>query len=250
MELGLLILLLCTANCLEVLRCNKYMCEEDFERSDSCSKKTVKGDEVIIKLRKCANDSLICDISGELEIEDLCKTSYSSPLYYPGEYCRDNQECYSNICTNHICVGSNDTCKENEDCSAGLYCKNDKCTDALKAGADGCDATNKCVANAICDSGKCLLIGSKENEGNATISGLCRSMYSYEGKCMNGPRIENENDLKACPASGSCTYKLDNEQNITEECSCGMKATEDKLCNPGRGNIKVNDVRYIFNYFL
>jgi hypothetical protein len=67
--------------------------------------------------------------------------AYDSPVYctastetvnltLPGEYCSLNSQCYSGICSSGVCQGAayNQTCADDRDCAAGLYCFNQTLT--------------------------------------------------------------------------------------------------------------------------
>lgn len=222
------------------IKCPKYTCFEFG--NDICARHSYEEGNSILYLKKC-KESKVCDIT-DLHEEQVCKDYYSTPMLLPGEYCRNNTECYSGACTkdSNICNGTllNDNCISDSECNPGLYCKEHVCVDTKKENNE-CDSINKCAAGLICNNKICIKIGSKSYNETATAPAACRSFFIDNGVCAPGPKI-NQSDKYACPESGICTYFYGDNNNLTEGCHCGMTNTSKAYCNPGRGDVNSENV--------
>ncbi len=225
-------------------RCPTFTCQKDFDNPNGCSKQAFTDEGMQLWLRSC-NTSAVCDVPNSIDEEGVCTDHYTTPKFYPGEYCRHDAECYTFNCQNSTCVGKpvNDNCTDDTECNAGLYCKNAVCVPTLAEKAD-CDLTlNKCGSNLVCDSGKCVKIGSKAVDEPVTVPGACSTFYAVNGKCAEGPNLRG--DDQKCPASLECEYTL-GTGSFKEPCTCGMTATGARFCNWGRGDLDMSDVSPLF----
>ena len=220
--------------------CPKYECYTEEKKLDVCAKMDLVADIMSIKVRKCAGTDEICDMPESLGEEGICAKYYSTAKFYPGEYCRNDTECYSGSCVNNTCTGKDlgDDCLDDGECNSKFFCKDGKCAETLALKA-ACDVfTNKCKANLVCDNAECVKIGSKNNGENAMIPGACKSLYTMKGVCAPGPALEQGKEENPT----ACVYRLNNKENITETPMCGMTKTGKKFCKPGRGDVSVSNV--------
>ena len=249
MRLGLLILIPLAVLCANSGECAKYVCSKEFSTDTACAKQSFDNGAVI-KLRKCSDESKVCDIKEVEDEEGLCSASYSTPKFFPGEYCRADSECYSLKCHNNTCVGHSlgGSCQEDVECDSGLYCAQGQCVSALGAGKT-CSEEIKCKANLVCDAGTCVLIGSKKDGEDSSMQGACASFFASNGKCKHGPTLIDQGGRTKCPASGQCEYNVKDEKGFSLPCTCGMTENGDSFCEPGRGDVDISAVRTIFTNF-
>ena len=157
-------------------------------------------------LKKCEKPEHVCDTYGMNSSEAICSPYYTKPRFYPGEYCRNSSECYTNNCneTTKKCIGKEfeDSCTKDAECNPGLFClkideKTGKCNHTQKLN-DHCDENSKCGSNMVCEKNNCTLIGSKKNGVLADNKNACLSFFIISGKCAPGPKlqVEMENNQK------------------------------------------------------
>lgn len=226
------------------INCPIYNCELNFANKESCYRQSYINGNISLQLHSCL-DNKVCDIqqsSSDAE-QGTCAKAYSAPISYPGEYCRNSSECYSTQCVNSTCVGlsKDSACVSDADCAAGLYCLSATCQPALKEG-EACDATHRCMSNLVCDSGSCVLIGSRKVGTIASMPGACETMYVFNGKCAAGPTLKTSVGLTNSPEDGQCVYAFSEGKTITKEPTCGMTSKGKTFCNPGIGDVKIANV--------
>ena len=209
-----------------------------------CSIMKDEGNHMFFELMACP-ESQVCDLHFEAE-PDVCMPSYTAPLLYPGEYCLNNTECYSGICTASVCIGKkvDGECSEDSQCDAKLYCDAIKkvCIPAKKKG-ENCGEQERCDVSLVCNNNTCIDIGSLELDVQATAFAACKSFYLFDGKCAVGPKLERgATDPKEGPivCTKECVYS--GLENFTKPCSCGKTTNGTAFCNPGKGDIKLDDV--------
>ena len=229
--------------------CNRYICNNDL-REDLCMVKEVTGSNITYQLKECS-EGRVCDLR-EDDSEARCNNWYTTPLKYPGEYCRNNSECFSGEChANHsICVGRSESlnCESDDICNPGFYCDANtrKCTSVKKIN-ESCSQNEKCASYLICNKEKCIVHASLDENAIADHPHACKSYFVSNGICKNGSKLKRgENDPKfgpiPCPETvGRCTYVLDGSENA-EPCICGITNNTAKYCPPGRGDLILDDV--------
>jgi len=239
---SLVILLAITALTYAAENCLVYTCKDDLPK-DVCSTKVINPTNITYTMKACEGDNKVCDV--RLKEKDQCADFYDQKLSYPGEYCRNNKECFKGNCPNetHVCTlnPGNTTCEDDLDCNPGLFCKSGNCV-KQKMFNETCGKEDRCHPSFACNDSLCIKVGSGENGQKASSPLVCKSFYVEEGVCKEGPKLTNYTDdgLK-CPESNLCTYTID-KHDFTDKCRCGRNSAGVKYCQPGRGDINMQDV--------
>eukprot|EP00826_Nyctotherus_ovalis_P026360 TRINITY_DN205_c0_g1_i1.p1 TRINITY_DN205_c0_g1~~TRINITY_DN205_c0_g1_i1.p1 ORF type:complete len:238 (-),score=47.32 TRINITY_DN205_c0_g1_i1:349-1062(-) len=221
----------------DTFTCNKYSCDATFKDPNACMKFDLNSASNQIYLKACPQD-MVCDPALLKNDEALCAKSYSTPMYYPGEYCRSDSECFSRKCVKDVCEGlsKGKACARHRECDKGLRCLNKKCEPTLEAKGK-CTAAEECNVNLVCDNGECVKIGSKKVGDLASAPGACATFYTKAGRCEQAPKLKSSSDTE-------CVYT--NESKDTP--LCGMTATGKKFCNYAAGDVNIQDVLFNTNY--
>lgn len=222
--------------------CPIYQCADFPENNNTCAQRTLNS----VKLHACNNpEKNICKIPTEIEEESEC-TKIAEHQKLPGEYCEKDNECYYVGCKNNKCVGIevDNFCDEDAECMPGLYCIGKVCKNLQKED-ESCEKGRKCRVDAFCNAktGKCVNYMSLENGEKSFIASMCKSFYSHNGICMEGPkRVGNEK----CLENDVCEYMLNNEK-YNEMCTCGLSHNSKGYCPKGKGDINLLDVFFGLN---
>lgn len=215
--------------------CKKYITDTENTTKDICIR--VKNNTVYLK--KCSDDK-ICDFNISLNSSEYyCNEYHTNISYYPGEYCRNNIECYSNMCINNICKPIaifEGKCINDIYCNAGFYCDtSNNCKEAI--GNNGkCNDTIKCKANLVCNNGVCVKIGSKKLNEEANNKYACESFRISDNKCAKATSCKQKNE----PHQDNCEY----DEGISSNPECGINKNGHKYCNLGEADVELNEVFY------
>lgn len=237
--MSLLILLLAAVSQGHPVPCPKHVCSDKFSANNVCAKVDFSKDSVEVSLRTC-NGGQVCDVSPLNLAETFCSPYYTITKFYPGEYCTNSIECYSNTCDNNKCKGQkeNEECTGDIDCNPGLYCLNTRCAKAVAN--DVCTEEQKCAANCAKNGDRCDLIGSVDNGKPSHVPGACRSLHiDEEGNCSEGPKLDPKQKNKANPEQ--CSYTVGGKTK-EELPVCGMNKDGHRYCNPGLGDVNIDPV--------
>ena len=245
---SLAILLAITAVAFAAEQCLVYSCNNALPKG-TCSTKVVNPSNITYQMKAC-EDSKICDV--RLKGEDKCADFYDQKLAYPGEFCRNDKECIRGKCdvnNTKQCILSpgNETCTDDLDCNPGLFCKAGNCV-ALKMDKEACGKEDKCHPSFACNDSVCVKIGTGKIGEKASSPIICNSFYLEDGVCKEGPKLSNYSEDRPvqCPQEGVCTYKFkEGDRSFTDKCRCGRASTGAKYCQPGRGDISMQDVRLV-----
>ena len=245
LDLALILLLFASAQA--DFPCALYTCDESLA-PNTCAARSIHGLDMIIKLQGC-DETKICDLESWPDDLALCKSAYEHPTLYPGEYCRNSTECYSKKC-NEVCVGkdTDESCHSSTDCSPGNSCYRGRCEHTLLDGSACTIGEQSCGAASVCDQGVCIRIGSQQNGQSAANPATCASFYIQDAKCSEAPRLVTEEtgeeeEKYQCPETKQCMYGFkETEEKITEPCVCGVNNNGTKYCQPGIGDVDLNDV--------
>ena len=252
MKTILLVTLLLGSLYAEPEKCQRYRCAA-LSDPKGCSK-TEKIDDVIVHtLNPCKNQDEFCDFVHPFGETDQCVLYGSRPELYPGEFCKDDQECISGTCQAKkkgqpkVCIGNEreEYCDNDGDCNPGLYCHSHLCKPVVPLGSK-CDDEHKCSATGVCDLNECVLIGSKSPGDASDVPAACSTFFIFKGECAKGPKLKADGVAQKamCPKTGECVYKLEAESGIkiTQPCKCGMVDDTAPYCMPGNGDIQYSDV--------
>lgn len=228
------------------VQCSKFDC---FELGEDNKCYTLKRSKHLFDytLKSCP-DGKLCDLESNFD-SGLCQDNL--PRRLPGEFCAKPEDCRSKQCDSAKCIGSDagQPCSNDESCNHGLYCNAGICA-AVKKVTENCQAKEKCDAGLVCNKATCVPILSVTEGGEADVSSACGTFFATGGHCVAGPRLkerpENADGPIACATD--CKYRLgENENYLTSSCVCGMTHEGKKYCNPGIGEIKLNDVFLLNN---
>ena len=162
---------------------------------------------------------------------------------YSGNHCDSKTECLYGTCVNSVCKTKNDTCEIDFECDPGYYCFEKKCKELINHNGD-CDSLNPCKVNLVCANGHCVKYGSIINKDKSTAPAACKSFYTIDGRCQEGPKLNNPNNGNKCPNSGVCSYTLGDNKDYQEPCKCGVTDKGFSYCSPGIGNLDPMPVSY------
>ena len=225
--------------------CNLYMCKtSSIQFSDTtCAYLQDKT----FYLEACA-DNHDC-VAGTSSVANYtCQAESEGPYAYPGESCKKDADCFTNICSENKCSGIS-ACSSDYDCSPGTYC-NGVCTELISSTA--CTKDTQCEYGTFCHiDGKCTPYFSIESGSSVTecpSDDICH-------KCASGFALTKTYDAteeKTCTCTDvytltsesphECTKSLDciglNSKNevIYSECECGYSKTGQGYCQLLPGN--------------
>jgi hypothetical protein len=233
------------------MKCPIYTCATDFSDEEGCFKVDLySSGRLTFHLRSCEDSSKVCDITRNENVESICMPYFTDAFLYPGEYCRFDTECYSGNCLEDtkVCAGRNisEVCSTEEDCAAGLYCLEGTCQPTQKEGAS-CDKVHKCDSTHVCESGVCVRIGSRPAGEKAQLPGVCSTMYIYNGVCAGGPTLKEGINLTQDTEGGECVYVMPDGKSFSTEPVCGMTKDALSFCNPGLGEMNLNNVLFLLH---
>jgi len=190
----------------------------------------------------------------DFNTEESSCTNKSLNERFPGEYCKDNDDCLSRSCKDSKCVNitHDGSCHNHADCSLEHFCHSGtkKCT-KVKSFDEKCNKGDMCAVGLACND-KCVPMFSIGKGDNSTSSAACETFFAINGTCVEGPRLEptsfgERNNISEgpVPCAKHCPYIAADKFNIQSSCVCGMDPDGKKYCNPGLGEIDINDVYFI-----
>eukprot|EP00826_Nyctotherus_ovalis_P061514 TRINITY_DN8762_c0_g1_i1.p1 TRINITY_DN8762_c0_g1~~TRINITY_DN8762_c0_g1_i1.p1 ORF type:complete len:246 (-),score=44.93 TRINITY_DN8762_c0_g1_i1:206-943(-) len=234
-----LVYLLTTAYSDSNVKCNTYECTT-FTQQSQCYAKQQIGDRFNFQLHSCPQDQL-CDFYNDFG-QGSCKEHVPTKL--PGEFCKSPADCSSNICLNHTCQGVEEkgSCVQDEQCNHGLFCKkkNGECAPVIGVNKE-CTKNDRCDAGLVCN-GVCVPLFSIPKGNNSDFGPACETFYAEDGVCTEGPKLKGENAGEGPTQCNTlCTYTTPKDSSELP-CVCGMTSEETKYCNPGIGDINLDDV--------
>lgn len=171
--------------------------------------------------------------------DEINCTEIETTLLYPGQHCKTNSQCLSNLCKN-VCQGkkAEETCASNADCNSGLFCNSASmtCKAVMSLGAT-CGTNAPCSATLICDNSKCikpfsLAINSITTTGNSQYALACSSGYAeiIGGKYICATAPMNPYKIKTCLSENDCKSTLD-----YSSCQCGFNGV--RYCTSAPGDV-------------
>jgi hypothetical protein len=124
----------------------------------------------------------------------------------------------------------------------------------VKAKDVECDANDMCDVGLAC-SDKCVPMFSIEFGNNSKSPAACKTLFvAANGTCANGPKLhregaDGEGPIQPIPCKKEeCKYQVDpKDEFFYSSCVCGMDYLRTAYCNPGLGDIKIDDV-YLYNF--
>lgn len=234
----LCIFLIGIVNSFKLPHCNIYKCANDLG-TDVC----IKNDEMFVYSLKSCSGSKLCNFTAS-EKNSMCKDHINNR--FPGEYCTVNDECMIGICYNYNCMRNDSqiNCTTDIECNVGYYCNtmNKTCENIKKLGQN-CSLSEKCDSGLACGDNKCVKIGSLELNSTVISPSACKTFYSFQKHCKDGPKLNRNNIPGFGPieCTSECHY-FSKHTNYNLPCVCGMDSTQKYYCNPGPGDMDVNDV--------
>jgi len=181
--------------------------------------------------------------------ESFCRRPYSQKL--PGEYCTYEYECKDDRCNENKCPRNNyndGSCDKHERCDLQQFCHETtkKCT-RLKTMNEECVEGDMCAVGFACND-RCVPMFSVKKGDKSKSSAACETFFAINGTCVEGPRLEGKNGYSKEPAlcEDKCSYFASGEPFMDTSCVCGMDSDGTQYCNPGLGDINIDDV-YLYN---
>lgn len=234
----ILIFLLVLASFTFNMNCPRYVCNRlELKKGNICANRTDDG----ISLSTCIEKDTICALPIGMEDHGYCMDKKEIPSVLPGDYCINDKQCmYESKCVGNVCKGKDKEkkCKIDEECDVEKHCYEGKCQDV----GDDCTFHGKCASNKICYATKCVKLFSLENSEKSPFPGLCKSYYTYNGSCAEGPKLLSQNNL-VC--ANQCSYKI-NDKVIQSPCLCGRTENDSvQYCALGKGDF---DLAKVFSF--
>jgi hypothetical protein len=187
-----------------------------------------------------------------------CGPSPSTLVHYPGEYCSQNADCISEMCTNNVCIGTlqGGSCSSSTQCDIGLFCVSVNyaftCQPLIGAYQFGCGSDYDCVNYCGCQylssgpPGMCvpyfaLAAGSTVPCASGGVSFLCATGACYAagnaavGTCTVAPTSVTPLGNN-CTFSGQCSGTNPQGQSFAGTCTCGYNNFGWSFCQPFVGD--------------
>lgn len=213
----------------------------DKLNGDECSKSELKEDKMAFFVKKCKEDTY-CHYKFPSVAEKCTK---DPPKRYPGEYCKDENECLKNLkCTGHICTQENiGACDENMDCAIGYFCNNERRCQKLRINGTECSFDLPCDVNFACSGRYCVALGSVPKGKEADVPAACETFFiDTDGKCQEGYKLDSPKE-QCTNEKPECLYKRKKDERRTP-CSCGTTAEGKSYCGKGEGDIDFAPVSF------
>lgn len=223
--------------------CPKYQYAPNPEEKACVYSKTI-NEESITMLNPICKSNQICFIQTK-----QCKEPFNGPKY-PGEKCKNNEECEQNYCYEGECQVANKQafCRLNSDCYLNQYCDKGNCLALIKENMQ-CFTTFECEMNLICINKKCKRRHSVDKDKNFNIGDgfqfSCKKglspvpskvqLYKYVCKEVkysnkNGDIIEGELVKAEQTENGYYCYVHDGEEIINQfEVGCDDVISEEGI---------------------
>lgn len=236
MTLKLILLLLLISCTISLQSCLIYNCFDD--PADVCA----TTDKNIVSLRPCHSPK-ICDF-GVGANGSYCKDYIKSR--YPGEYCKDNEECLKGECTSNHCKVKNEECTTDLDCSPQYFCDENKCKPTAKLN-EKCGQTKKCDAGLVCGDETCVKIGNLGVNMTTNSPAACSTLHKRGKFCAEGPKLVTNKSLELTKCESDCKYVYPDKTTFYSGCSCELNSQPSLICNPGIADINIEDVFSLLN---
>jgi len=104
-----------------------------------------------------------------------------------------------------------------------------------------------CAVGFVCND-HCVPMFSIKKGDKSKSSAACETLFAINGICAEGPRLEGKNGYSKEPAlcKDTCSYFASGKFFMDTPCVCGMDSKGTQYCNPGLGDINIDDV-YLYN---
>jgi len=104
-----------------------------------------------------------------------------------------------------------------------------------------------CAVGLACND-RCVPMFSVKKNSKSKSSAACETLFAINGICVEGPRLEGKNGSikEPAPCEGKCLYLASGYPLMNTSCVCGMDSKGTQYCNPGLGDINIDDV-YLYN---
>ncbi|OMJ69173.1 hypothetical protein SteCoe_33171 [Stentor coeruleus] len=203
--------------------CPVFKCGSSTATSGQCIAYTNSSGVDNYKITPCVT-GLTCNYAKQSNA--ICEFPTDYMPRYPGEYCFDNLDCHSGICsTNGQCLGlkSGDACDMTYQCGTGLFCNSTSSVcETLLVNGTACGDTSQC-SNSVCDSGVCTAYFSKATGQPATaistqgLAWACITGFASKNLCAVAPVSNSTTSAATCTVGGTCTAK---DGINTKPCTC------------------------------
>jgi hypothetical protein len=200
-----------------------------------------------------------------------CGPAPTTLVHYPGEYCVQNADCISSVCTNNVCIGTpqGGSCSSSSQCDVGLFCVSNNyafsCQPQIGANQWGCGSDFDCVNYCGCQysaggpPGLCvpyfsLASGSVVPCSNSVSllcgTGACYASTANVGTCTVAP-VSVTPLGQNCTFNGQCSGTNTNGQSFAGTCTCGYNNFGWSFCQPFIGDQPgVDYLKQVKKYYI
>lgn len=187
------------------------------------------------RIKSCEQDNETCDYLSPYKGSEVinCQPIKNG---IPGDPCKYNINCKSNMCILGVCDGKlkNGRCNEDEDCNRGLACVNKKCQMQLPQNSK-CKRNNECVNDNGCYNYKCIPYFSLDEGEESQYSIFCKSRFAINGFCREIDLVQENSstnkDYSCLNPNVGCKYQIRNGgQTFYTNCLCSFGSTTKKYC--------------------
>ena len=257
--------LICLMGILDLLKAEKCPLFRCLAlQSGVCVNKTSNDSEIpqVFDLQSCPQHDQQCPFYN-LYVNNSLNCEVVNPgiiKQYPGAPCSANEHCYSNNCTQDVClaVENGGQCNQHRDCNYGYACMlNSSNTNATtkqclvqRKEKESCTEDLECVNTHGCYNQTCTRYFSLEDGKSVEFSparylSFCQSGFEYGGACVRLTLASK--DTECNDDILTCNYTNFNNDTliIPQNCLCGYNPSGKKYCKMGNGHSEY--VKYVDN---
>lgn len=181
----------------------------------------------IYEVTSCPTGDICKAITGN----SSCSVPFAVSGKMPGDYCTNNSECTTSLCSFNKCLGQalGDSCSKYA-CNPGLFCNSTSKICQKSIGNYGnCTSDDECNTYSYCLFGLCTPLFSL-TIGDETLLETTTNNYGYSIYCETGFAVKNTTQNKAFCAQAPVSnftqcypgqHCNDTTGNYTKACQCG-----------------------------
>jgi hypothetical protein len=252
--------------------CPYYSCNQQLEKTKtSCmTSSLIDGRTLNYTFTPCEEEGTYCNFDSSVRYppstdaycvkkSQASSLTTSSGLKVYGEYCSEDNECFSKKCKGKKCTGFKyeEECDDTYYCEGGLYCglkevktvTKQVCKDQINIDSPDQPCTNdfECSNDRICDNSRCKIpyfLADGELSDNPK---MCRS-GRLSSRAYNSINTNTNSDYyrtfcdsfmlygttsQICPSNGSCQYEnVVSKTLFSLPCVCTLTSPPQLMCPP------------------
>lgn len=233
--------------------CNKYKCSNSINQCITTSNGVTKLDDTF-----CTGGQYCKPYyDNSYDMYGYCVT-YVYTDRYPGALCTYDSQCYSNLCVDSACKGteSGESCSIHKDCDVGLYCNSNYVCAELKEAGETCSSEWDCNKFHGCNNGICtkyfsIYAGSTtEVECSGYYSSFCESgnCADKDGAyvCIKAFTYDKGGEIVKCSSSLDCGA-TSGSYTVNYKCYCGLNIYGYAYCALLAGSSYWDDYKSFMN---